>query len=200
MTNHQVMALAALCQITKLVQKTAKYGQFNANDVESFLRSIVITNPNSPEDVYEDHFALKQGYKTLVDQLSADGSKDVELVKYVGGLIQLERVLAANPAALNELGRRISDIERRLGHFDITDDTIVSSFADIYSQVISPLGQRIQVFGQPELLKQPHIQHKVRALLLAGIRAAVLWRQVGGKRRHFFFAKRKIIAAAQKNL
>ncbi|WMN60146.1 high frequency lysogenization protein HflD [Pseudoalteromonas xiamenensis] len=198
MNQHQVMALAALCQITRLVQKVAKYGQFNAHDVESFLQSIIITNPARPEDVYQDHYGLKQGYKALVDQLSADGSKDVELVKYVGGLIQLERVLAYKPGALDELGRRINELDRQLMHFSITDDTILSSLADIYSQVISPLGQRIQVFGQPELLKQPHIQHKVRALLLAGIRAAVLWRQMGGKRRHFFFSKRKIIAIAKK--
>ncbi|MFC3031269.1 high frequency lysogenization protein HflD [Pseudoalteromonas fenneropenaei] len=200
MMQHQVMALAALCQITKQVQKVAKYGQFNAHEVDSLLHSIVITNPKQPEDVYTDKFALQQGYRTLVEQLSADGKKDVELVKYVGGLIQLERALAAKPQALNELARRINDIERRLDHFAMTDDTMVASLADIYSQVISPLGQKIQVFGQPELLKQPHIQHKIRALLLAGVRAAVLWRQMGGRRRQFFFAKRKIIAAAQQNL
>ncbi|CCQ12114.1 FIG002903: a protein of unknown function perhaps involved in purine metabolism [Pseudoalteromonas luteoviolacea B = ATCC 29581] len=200
MMQHQVMALAAICQITKLVQKVAKYGQFNEHEVASFLQSIVITNPKNPEDVYQDRFALKQGYKTLIDQLSAEGQKDVELVKYVGGLIQLERVLAAKPGVLKELGKRINELDRQLEHFTITDDTLVASLADIYSQVISPLGQRIQVFGQPELLKQPHIQHKIRALLLAGIRAAVLWRQMGGKRRQFFLAKRKIIIAAQQNL
>jgi high frequency lysogenization protein len=41
------------------------------------------------------------------------------------------------------------------------------------------------------------VQHRIRALLLAGIRAAVLWRQVGGKRRHFFFGKGKIVKIAK---
>jgi high frequency lysogenization protein len=41
---------------------------------------------------------------------------------------------------------------------------------------------------------------KVRALLLAGIRAAVLWRQVGGSRLQILFSRAKIKAAAEKIL
>ena len=46
----------------------------------------------------------------------------------------------------------------------------------IYVDVISPLGPRIQVTGSPAVLQSPQVQAKVRATLLAGIRAAVLWR------------------------
>ncbi|BBN81422.1 high frequency lysogenization protein HflD [Pseudoalteromonas sp. A25] len=200
MSANYVMPLAAMCQITKLVQKTAKYGQFNEREVESFLHSIVNLSPAKPEDVYSDSFALKSGYRILIAQLSPQGDKDVEMVKYVGSLMQLERALMNNKQALDELARRLKDVERQLQHFDVTDSTIVAAFADIYSEVVSPLGQKIQVFGQPELLKQTATQQKIRALLLAGIRSAVLWRQLGGKRRQFFFGKKKIIAEAQKRV
>ena len=200
MTAPYVMPLAAMCQITKLVQKTSKYGQFSESDVASFLKSIVNLSPEKPSDVYEDSFALKSGYRTLVEQLTPAGEKDVEMVKYVGSLMQLERALAANKPALDELARRLQDVERQLQHFDICDSTIIAAFADIYSEVLSPLGQKIQIFGKPELLKQPAIQQKIRALLLAGIRSAVLWRQLGGKRQHFFFGKKKIIAEAQNRI
>ncbi|MBD1583232.1 high frequency lysogenization protein HflD [Pseudoalteromonas sp. S16_S37] len=200
MSANYVMPLAAMCQITKLVQKTAKYGQFNEREVESFLHSIVNLTPEKPEDVYSDSFALKSGYRILLAQLSPQGDKDVEMVKYVGSLMQLERALMSNKSALDELSRRLKDVERQLQHFEITDSTIIAAFADIYSEVISPLGQKIQVFGQPELLKQTATQQKIRALLLAGIRSAVLWRQLGGKRRQFFFGKKKIIAEAQKRV
>jgi high frequency lysogenization protein len=200
MSANYVMPLAAMCQITKLVQKAAKYGQFNEREVESFLHSIVNLNPDRPEDVYSDPFALKSGYRILLAQLSPQGDKDVEMVKYVGSLMQLERALMNNKKALDELARRLKDVERQLQHFDITDSSIVAAFADIYSQVVSPLGQKIQVFGQPELLKQTATQQKIRALLLAGIRSAVLWRQMGGKRRQFFFGKKKIIAEVQRRV
>jgi len=114
--------------------------------------------------------------------------------------MQLERALSAKQSSLNELGRRIDDVKRRLDHFAITDDTVVAALADIYSSVLSPLGHRIQVYGKPELLKQQLTQNNIRALLLAGLRSAVLWRQMGGKRRHFFFAKRKILAIAKQSI
>ncbi|XMR37004.1 DUF489 family protein [Escherichia coli] len=50
------------------------------------------------------------------------------------------------------------------------------------TDAVRPIGPRIQVAGTPLFLQQPLVQHKVRALLLAGIRACVLWRQLGGSR------------------
>ncbi|MCO7187322.1 MULTISPECIES: high frequency lysogenization protein HflD [unclassified Pseudoalteromonas] len=197
MQRDVVIPLAAMCQVAKLVQKCARYGTFNNHETASLLRSITITSPKNPQDVYEDPDAVKQGCRALVDQLSAQGEKDVEMVKYVGSLMQLERALSANSKAMAELGKRIEQLDRQLQHFDIGDEQIVAALADIYSQVVSPVGPKIQIFGKPELLKQSHVQHQIRALLLAGIRSAVLWRQLGGKRRQFFFAKKKIIAAAQ---
>ncbi|TVU86475.1 MULTISPECIES: high frequency lysogenization protein HflD [Pseudoalteromonas] len=200
MNEHQVMALAAMCQVAKQVQKIAQYGSSNDYELEKLLTSIVQTSPDSPSDVYQGTENLRDGYKILLDQLSAGEKKDVEIVKYVGGLMQLESALSAKASSLAELGKSIDDIKRRLDHFAITDDTVITALADIYSKVLSPLGHRIQVYGKPDLLKQQLVQHKIRALLLAGIRSAVLWRQMGGKRRHFFFAKRRIIAIAKNHI
>lgn len=200
MNEHQVMALAAMCQVAKQVQKIAQYGSSNEHDLKILLSSIIETSPASPEDVYQGTDNLRDGYNTLIAQLTAGAQKDVEIVKYVGGLMQLERALSASDKSLNELGKRIDDIHRRLDHFAITDESVIAGLADIYSSVLSPLGHRIQVYGKPELLKQQLTQNKIRALLLAGIRSAVLWRQMGGKRRHFFFAKRKILAIAKSKI
>ncbi|MEC8325467.1 MAG: high frequency lysogenization protein HflD [Pseudomonadota bacterium] len=196
MDKNQVMALAAMCQITKAVQKVAQTGSITDYEMQQLLSGILVTNPDAPSDVFRD-MDLRQGYQLVVEQLESGQNKSIELVKYVGGLIQLERALNANPKALNELGSRINSIDARLAHLSISDDAIIASLADIYADVISPLGQRIQVFGKPALLQQKSVQHRIRALLLAGLRAAVLWRQVGGKRRHFFFGKGKIVKIAK---
>jgi high frequency lysogenization protein len=195
MTKHQVMALAAMCQITKAVQKVAQTGSISDYELNQLLSCITVTNPDTPEDVFSD-MDIRQGYRLLVEQLGSGPGKSIELVKYVGGIIQLERALDAHASAFNNLGSRIDNINERLTHLALTDDAIIASLADIYADIISPLGQRIQVFGKPALLQQLSVQHRIRALLLAGIRAAVLWRQVGGKRRHFFFSKSKIIKIA----
>ena len=99
---------------------------------------------------------------------------------------------------LNMLGERISQVGRQQQHFDLLDEQILANMASIYSDLISPIGPRIQVAGTPLFLQQPLVQHKVRALLLAGIRAAVLWRQLGGSRTQIIFARKKMVELAKR--
>ena len=42
-------------------------------------------------------------------------------------------------------------------------------------------------------LQQPNNAAKIRALLLTGIRAARLWRQLGGHRWQLLFSRRKLL-------
>jgi high frequency lysogenization protein len=56
---------------------------------------------------------------------------------------------------------------------------------------------RIQVSGSPQILQRDENAEKVRALLLAGIRSAVLWRQSGGRRWQLIFNRRKVIHHAR---
>jgi high frequency lysogenization protein len=195
--QNQVMALAAMCQAAQMVQQVAQGKTVNSLDLEMLLSSLVVTDPNSPEEIYRSQADLKVGYQLVVQQLDSGPKKSVELVKYVGGLIQLERALNSKPQQLNLLGTKIEDIKRRLSHFEITDESVIAGLADIYAEVVSPLGQRIQVFGDPDLLQQKSIQNKIRSLLLVGIRAAVLWRQMGGKRRQFILSKGKLVRIAK---
>lgn len=73
---------------------------------------------------------------------------------------------------------------------------VFNALAGVYVDAVSPVGPRIQVHGSIELLKNPIIQAKVRALLLTGIRSAVLWRQVGGRRFDFLLHQKTIIRQA----
>lgn len=74
---------------------------------------------------------------------------------------------------------------------------MIANLAAIYSDVISPLGSKIHVLGLQDYLVRPDIQQKIRASLLAGIRAGILWQQVGGTRWQFLFSRRKILNQAQ---
>ncbi len=51
--------------------------------------------------------------------------------------------------------------------------------------------------GSTLYLQQLAMHHRIRACLLAGIRSAVLWRQVGGTKWQVLFSRRKIIAMAK---
>ena len=136
----------------------------------------------------------------IVDQLGDKPQKDVELTRYIVGVLALERRLHKTPTKMKALGDKLQHLQRQLQHFAITDDNMLANLADIYAECISSLGSRIQIYGQPDLLKQTAVQHKVRALLLAAIRSAVLWRQAGGSRLNFIFKRRKLVAQAQQML
>lgn len=198
--KEQTLTLAAICQSAYWVQKLSRSGEIDNAELAILLNSIMNTTPENTLAVYGGDIAnLKIGLETIVSHLgNQNKAKDPELTRYVVSLMSLERRLKSK--ALGQLGERIDQCNRQLAHFEITSDTMLASLASIYSDIISPLGASIQVAGNPEILKQQLNQHKIRALLLAGIRACVLWRQVGGKRRNILFARSKIVECAQQLL
>jgi high frequency lysogenization protein len=200
--EKQTITMAAICQASALVQKVARTGSIAEPDLAIMLNSIMKTSPDSILDVYDNDVAhLTLGLKTLIEQLgSQTKQKDPELTRYVVSLLGLERRLANKKNQFSLLGERIEQSQRQLAHYDITSDTLIASLASIYSDLLSPIGTPIQVAGEPSLLKQQSNQHKIRALLLAGVRSSVLWRQVGGKRRNILFGRTKMVACAQQLL
>ncbi|KPU83108.1 lysogenization regulator, partial [Psychromonas sp. PRT-SC03] len=84
-------------------------------------------------------------------------------------------------------------VQHQLADANIDDDNILSSLNLIYKDLISDLGPKIQVNGSPSCLQQERTQHKIRALLLAGVRSAVLWRQIGGKRRQLLSSRKAML-------
>lgn len=197
----QIIALAGLCQALKLVQQTARSTEQDKTTLNIMLSSVAVIEADEPLQIYGNSAAnLRAGLQLIVDQLGEKPQKDVELTRYIVGVLALERRLNKHPAHLKKLGEKLQHLQRQLQHFSVTDDNMLASLADIYSSCISSLGGRIQIYGQPELLKQQPVQHKVRALLLAAIRSAVLWRQAGGSRLNFIFKRRKLVAQAKQML
>jgi high frequency lysogenization protein len=192
------IALAGVCQAAALVQSVGRKGNADAQAIEASISSILVTAPDNPQQVYGSLPNLTVGFKTLVAQLDNESRhKDAEITRYVASLLSLERKLSKHPTALNNLGERISHVQRQLGHIDFEHSQIMSSLASIYTDVVSPLAPKIQIAGNQQYLSIETNQHKVRALLLAGVRSAVLWRQMGGKRRHILLNKNQILKAAK---
>ncbi|MEP9303762.1 DUF489 family protein, partial [Klebsiella pneumoniae] len=54
--------------------------------------------------------------------------------------------------------------------------------------------------GSPGWPQSPQVQAKVRSALLAGIRAAVLWHQVGGGRLQLMFSRNRLVNQAKQIL
>jgi high frequency lysogenization protein len=78
----------------------------------------------------------------------------------------------------------------------INSPQVIARFADIYHKTLSTLSPTIHVHGNPTFLQQSDNVNRIRALLLAGVRASILWQQKGGKRWHFIFKTNTIVNIA----
>ena len=192
------LALAGVCQAAALVQSLARKGHCDDVAFQASISSICVTEPEQPQQVYGQLNNLRIGYTTLEQQLMARGAhKDTELTRYIASLLGFERKLQKQPQAMQALGERINSVQRQLGHVDFEHHQILNSLASAYVDIISPLAPRIQVAGNPTHLSLASNQAKVRALLLAGVRSAVLWRQMGGQRRQLILNRKRILRGVQ---
>ncbi|MEF1218267.1 high frequency lysogenization protein HflD, partial [Photobacterium damselae] len=193
----RTIAFAGICQAVKLVQQVAQTGRCDNEMLTATLESILVTDPANTLAVYHsDEANLRIGLEALVKDIDNTSSGN-ELTRYLVGVMALERKLSGRRDSMAQLGDRIDLLKRQTEHFELLEEQMLSNIASVYLDIISPLGPRIQVSGTPAQLQIPQVQHKVRALLLAAIRSAVLWRQVGGKRRHLIFGRKQMVEQAK---
>ena len=180
-TDHdRAIALAGMMQAIDLVRNIAQRGQANADDTETCLNSLLQIDAASSAAIYGGVARLRTGLRLLEQQL--EQPRDMELTRYAVALLGLERKLARQTGLLATLRAGIEEVIRNLPHFPVDHDNTIARFADLYLNSLSTLKPRIMVNGVQTHLSNPENANRIRALLLAGIRAATLWRQSGGSR------------------
>lgn len=187
------LALAGIAQATRLVEQVAKTGYVQPEAYQCSIESLFDLNPPNTLAVYGgDIKNLRLGLETLRDMLKGQ-HKHQDALRYSFGALHLQKNLAKNSTMLNLLGNRLTQAAQQAEHFSPTHENVIGNLGTLYSDTISTFRFRIQVMGEQSYLSQPRIAHQIRALLLAAIRSAMLWRQLGGNRWQLLF-QRKLIA------
>jgi len=194
-TQEQLIALGAVFNAAALVDKIAKTGQVSEAALGCMLGSLLVRDPKNTLDVYGgDDLNLREGYRALASALERDPtSLQREPLRYALALLGLERQLAKRDDLLQVIGSRLDQIQLQVQHFGLVHDNVIAASGSLYQDTLSTFRQRIQVHGDMRHLQQPSNASKIRALLLAGIRAARLWRQLGGRRWQLVFSRRKLL-------
>ncbi len=197
----QTLALAGVFQATSLVHMIASEGQCPESPFESSIQSLFQTNPDRVLDVYGDLYGLREGLKKLSKVMGQNATpNDAVVLRYSLNLIQLEHKLQKSSDMLNIIGDRIEKARRGADHFGCTHQNVIGNLADIYLDTISTFRVRINVSGHRAHLQVEENAARIRALLLAGIRSAVLWRQLGGRRWQLIFRRGKVVECANQIL
>lgn len=200
--QEQVIALGAVFEAATLVEQLARTGQIPSAPIACLLGSLLIRNPQTTLEVYNhDDQLLFDGYRVLAGTLERENTiLQRDALRYALAMVGLERQLARRHDMLDNIGQRLEQIQLQVGHFGIGHENVVAAFGGLYQDTISTFRRRIQVQGDMHYLQQPDTAALIRALLLAGIRSARLWRQLGGHRWQLIFSRRKMLDALYSRL
>jgi len=197
-TQNRTIALAALFQCVDGVSQIANTGNIDSSVYNTAIESVLKEGADTATEIYGSLENLKLGFGSMMSQLSTapttpDGKpKDMESTRYALGLLQLEKKLSNNDAMFQALIEGLEDTQKKLEFFDIEHENITAALADIYANTISKIGPKIMVKGDQTHLANSNNASKIRALLLAGVRASLLWRQAGGNRWKLLFERGKL--------
>lgn len=196
------LALAGIFQASQLVNEIAYRGFTVDEYFDASLNSIYALDAPDVPSVFGGEENLVYGLSCISDLFDdAEVASDPDISRYALSLIHLERKLIHDQRRLDIIRTRIEHCKTKSTFF--SEDGQQSTYAylaDIYTENVATLGFRIHVTGKQLYLEQTQNVNKIRTLLLAGIRSAVLWRQVGGNRWQLFFSRNKIAHIAQRIL
>lgn len=197
MRESRVIALAGVLQACRLVHEVATRGNADSAGIDASLASIFRIDADSTAAVFGGLGGVRLGLETLHAQFEGGRSRDLALTRLVLGALRLERRLARRPRMLDELRTGIEAIQRQADHFGIAHATVQARLAELYVATLSQLRPRVIVHGNPRFLANNQLVEQIRALLLAAVRAAVLWRQVGGGQIRLLLRRREYAMLAR---
>lgn len=187
------IALSGIFQGAALVEQVAKTGYVPPDAFKCSIESVLELNPSSTLSVYGGSVEnLRTGLEVMRELLQPNSQKHRETLRYALGVLHLQKKLAGRRDMLNVIASRLEQTNQQAQHFSTTHDNVIANLGTLYSETISTFRFRIQVNGDYNYLQQQRIANQIRALLLAAIRSAILWRQVGGNRWQLLLNRKQI--------
>ncbi len=199
--KERTMALAGIFQATELVRQAANHGTWSGYAADTCLDSLLAIEADTVEDIYGSPDRLRLGAETLISVLQGD-RRHMESLGYAVSIMQLENNFRIKPETQSRIGSEllaIAGIDDEKEEHEIRD-LQAKKIAGLYTETISKLSPRIVVNGRPQHLQIDRTVDWIRTLLFAGLRSAVLWRQMGGGRFSLMFGRKKMLEQAQRLL
>jgi high frequency lysogenization protein len=193
--ENRMLALAGLAQALAQVRRIADTGQADAAVLATALDSVFRIDADSPVAIYGDAAALRPGLQLLARYFRNE-SDDALLPRLGLAVLQLERRFVQDPAAerVHAGILALADDAARQGG---THPDVLAALGTLYADTVSHLRPRVMVQGNPHYLGQAGVVAEIRAVLLAALRSAVLWRQMGGSYWDFVLRRRQMLEAIE---
>ena len=192
--EDRVLALAGLAQALRQVRRIADTGQSESGVVSTALDSVFRIDAPSPTGVYGDVASLRPGLRAVRDYLGNRGD-DPLLPRLALAVTQLERRFSRDDAMAARVHEGILALAPTAERLGSGHPDVLAALGTLYADTVSHLRPRVLVQGNPHYLAQPGVVAEIRAVLLAAMRSAVLWRQLGGSPWDFLFRRGEMVDA-----
>lgn len=199
--QEQVVYLGAVFTASLQADRVAQTGYVDETVLECLLQSLLVVAPRNALSVYgssDEH--LVSGYKLMASLLQNNPSTARDPARYAMSLLMLERKLFARSDLMQTIGDRLALIQAKIEHFGLMHENVIAACGQLYEDTVSQCGKRIMVHGNPAILQKNGVPEKLRTILLTGIRAAMQWEYVGGRRWRLFFQRKKILVEVLERL
>lgn len=193
--TDRAMAMAGIIQACHCVQQIARNGMTDSDALTGSIKSLFTFDAASTAGVYAGGSGVLTGlrYGSKLFDNKHDASM-VEVMRYCIGIMQLERKLIKHKELLTMLRVGIEKAQIQSEQYSITHVNVLANLAGTYADTVSRLSPQIMVNGEEMHLGNSENVNRIRSLLLAAIRSAVLWRQKGGSRLQILFSRNSYLS------
>lgn len=192
--RDKTLALAGIFQAASLADNLARRGLCDSLALETSLRSVLVPEEMNPLATYGQISHLNHGLHAIERSfgLQSWSKRQGEILNYAMGIIRIQCLLNKAPELRSRLLTGLAAIEKqsRQTAEGVEDPAIIKALAQLYVETLGTLPFRLQIRGNPEALHSADTPERIRASLLAGVRAAWLWHGLGGRRWHLLFSRK----------
>ena len=192
--QQRVVALAGVAQCSALVQQLARRGHAQEDPFGYAVRSVLALDRKDPQEALGGIGGVYLGLSELTR--SHPDPVAIERLRYTISLIQLQRNLRKDSNMAGEIRRALSALREDHELTDPASKQGIAALSEIYVSTLSHIPPKIMVRGEQRYLETEQISVQVRAVLLAGVRAAYLFQELGGRRIQLFIHRKALAKAA----
>ena len=201
--ENQNIALSAVAQCAALVHELAIGKEIRQSQLAGAINPLLILNPESVEQVYPNLESLSLGFSTIQSILRSNRIKqNSQIRRYIAEILILRKSLSQNMIMQSVVRAGLSNLEpirpslidcMQTNQQEINEQNQkFEEISSLYRKTLSTLKHRIRVAGKVQFLKNEIVSNKIRGLLFAGVRSAVLWHQLNGRYWRLFVYNKRI--------
>ena len=197
--DDRIAALAAMLLCCQGVDQLARTGVVPPDRLRNTMTALLSVDADKALVLYRNPDALRAGLDLLEPLLRGERQADtVDVLRYAVGVLHLQRRVQRDAATRGRIYAGIERAATQAQLFSPAHDNVLANVAQCYQDTLGRYRFRIQVRGESGYLRHDAVATRVRCLLFAAIRAAVLWHQCGGRRWHLLLRRGSVLAEVRR--